>query len=357
MISSVSSKLWKILEVGKKMFDWFTALVASIPWVLIVGLLVYFVKNPEKVEKWSSIIAKSLSSISSRWENASVAKDIQADINGFAKTTNAGMTNPVLPYSVKISWVLTTSREAFVKEGKVVIKMQKHANQARNFLYALLEWTYKGLIPESRHLLDKTVLRAIDFAFINKVLTETKRHDSKQLFLDEFYETEATKGSLLEKYSSAFNRLDKTGLFAGVVLPEYAFLGKSMSSEMPHEKIKMETIGFANVLEKLSRKSPGEDVSPDYNGEHIKCSIVPIARSEKYFTYGLSPYLTYINKCYEEGICSIYVCGIGDANISIARKIRDAYEKSKKISFVWERTQSEGDNKSTVLFFKAQKLA
>jgi hypothetical protein len=337
------------------MFDWFTALVASIPWVLVIGLLVYFIKNPEKVEKWSSIIARSLSFVSSRWENASVAKDIQADINDFARTTNAGMANPVLPYGVKISWVLTTSREAFVKEGKVVIKMQKHQNQARNFLYALMEWTYKGVIPESRHLMNEVVLKSIDFAFINKVLTEKNRQDSKELFLDEFYESEVSKGSLLEKYCTAFNRLDKMGLFTGVVLPEYSLLGQRIGSSMPNDKIKAETIGFATMLERLSRKTSGEDVSPDYKGENIKCSVVLIARPEKYLEQGLSPYLNFINKCCEEGVCSLYVSAIGDANIPIARKIRDAYEKSKKILFVWEKTQSLGITKSTVLFFKALK--
>lgn len=352
MISCVFSKLSKILEVEKRMFDWVTALVASVPWVVVVTLLVYFVKNPEKVEKWSSIIARSLSSISSRWENASVAKDIQADINGFARTTNEGMTQPILPYGVKISWIHTTSREAFVKEGKVVVKMQKHQNQARNFLYALMEWAHIGLIPESRHLMNEVVLRSIDFVFINKVLSEKNRYDSKQLFLDEFYHNEVSKGSLLEKYCIAFDKLDKKGLFIGVVLPEYSLLGERIGSSMPNETIRAETIGFATMLERLSRKESGKDVSPNYMGENIKCSVVLIAKSEKYFEQGLSPYLNFINKCCEQGFCSIYVSGMGDANISIARKIRDAYERSKKISFVWEKTQFVRNTKSTVLLFK-----
>lgn len=355
-MSGASSKLSKILEVEKKMLDWLTALIASIPWILIVGLLVYFVKNPEKVEKWSSIITKSISWIGSKWEKASVAQDIQADINGFAKTTNAGMTNPILPYGVKINWVATTSREAFVKEGKVVVKMQKHDNQARNFLYALMEWTNRGLAPESRYLIDKTVLRAIDFAFMSKVLTETKRHDSKQLFIDEFFESEAKSGSLLERYCTAFSRLDKIGLFTGVVLPEYPSIGRRFGSVIPNEKVRFETTQLAEMLEKLSRKKSGEDVSPNYKGENIGCSIVLIARPEVYSVMGLSPYLNFINKCCESGIFSFYVCAIGDANASIGRKVKDAFENSRKIHFMWERVQTlVGGGKSAVLHFEAFK--
>lgn len=353
---SVSRKLSKIPEARKEMFDWPTALIASVPLIAIIGILTYFVKNPEKVEKWSSLIAKGISWAGSRWENASVAKDIQADINGFVRKTNAGMKSSILPYGVKVSWISSTSREAFVKEGKVIVKMQKHQNQAKNFLYALMEWTHKGLLPESRHLMNATVLRSIDFAFINKVLSETNRHDSRQLFIDEFYESEVPKGSLIEKYCTAFNKLDYMGMFTGVVLPEYSLLGHHVGSSLPNEETKLETIGFATMLERLSRKVSGKDVSPNYMGKNIKCSIVLIAKVEKYFEQGLSPYLSFINKCCEQGYGSIYVVGTGAENISIVEKIRDAYEQSKKISFVWEKTQTLKNNESKVLFFKTSAL-
>jgi hypothetical protein len=253
---------------------------------------------------------------------------------------------------VKVSWVSSTSREAFVREGKVIVKMQKHQNQARNFLYALMEWTHKGLLPESRHLINDTVLKSVDFAFINKVLSETNRHDSKQLFLDEFYESEAPRGSLIEKYCTAFNKLDSMGIFTGVVLPEYSLLGQRVGSSLPTEEIRAETIGLATMLERLSRKVSGKDVSPNYLGKNIKCSIVLIAKVEKYFEQGLSPYLSFINKCCEQGFSSVYVAGIGTENILIVEQIKDAYERSKKLSFVWEKTQVLKNNESKVLFFR-----
>lgn len=336
------------------MFDWLTLIITSIPWAIIVGLLLYLIKNPEKVEKWYSIIARSLSFISLKLEKQGVAGDIQSDINSFANNINSQAKAPVLPYGVKVRWISSTTRQAFVKEGKVIIKMHYHENQAKNFLYTIMEWINKGLIPESRHILDKTVLRAIDFTCISKLLTEKKRYDVKQLFLDEIYESEVTKGSLLERYCSVFNKLDKTGLFVGVALPEFSSLGKRTSSVMPNERIKLETIGFTQMLEKLSLKLHGEDVSPDYNGEHIKCSIVLIARQDTYLMRGLSPYLNWINKCYTKGIRSIYVCAIGDANISIVRKIRDSYAESKKISIVSEKTPSLDGNKAIVLYLETK---
>lgn len=338
-----------------QVFDWQTFLATSAFWLPIVALLLYFIKNPEKVEKWYSIIARSLSWISLRLEKSGVAKDIQSDINSFAKNIDSRTSKHVVPYGVKIKWISGTTRQVFVKNSRVVVKMQHHQNQAKNFLYALLEWVNKGLIPESRHLIDKTVLRAVEFAFINKVLTEKKRFDTRQLFLDGVFEPEATKGSLLERYTSIFNKLDRRGEFVGIVLHEFSSLGRREGTTISDKEIRSETIGFTNMLEKLSRKQSKKDATPDYNAVHIKCSIVLIARPENYLMYGLSPYLNWINKCCTKGIKSFYVCAIGDTNISIVRKIRDAYQESKRVSVVSETIESIDSKRTMVLYLKAKK--
>jgi hypothetical protein len=329
--------------------DWLTLLVISVPWASVVVLLIFFLKHPEKAEKWGTIIARTLSYVSFRWEKTAVARDIQADINSFVKDTNSQAKDAILPYGIKVNWVSKTTREAFIRKGKVIVKMQHHSNSARNFLYATIEWTKKAVLPASRQFLDKTVLRAIDFACVNKVLTEKKRHDVRQLFVDEIYEPEAKKGSLLEKYCEVFNKLDGRGVFTGVVLPEFISLGKRLGATMPNEKIRFETIGFMSMLEKLSRKKHGEDVYPSYVSENMKCSIVLIARQETYFLYGLSPYLGYINKCCAQGTHSIYVCGIGSDNISIIKRIKDSYESSKKMTIVAERLLSIRGGRTMVL--------
>lgn len=334
--------------------DWLAVFYTSLPWAALVGLLLYFIKNPEKAEKWGSIIAKSLSFLSSRIERFSVARDIQSDINSFAKKLRFGSESSIVPYGVRVNWVKNMTREAFVKDGKVVIKMAHHENQARNFLYATMEWVDRGLIPESRNLVDKSILQALDFAFINKTLIESKRHDSKQIFFDEIFEPQVKRGSLIERYCSILGELDKIGLFVGVVLPEYALLGRKLGSVIPDEKVKLETIYFFNMLEKLARKRHGKDVNPNYVGEYINCYIVLIARTETYAMYGLEPYLGFINKCCREGARSLYVCAIGDSNVSVVKRIRDSYEKSTKLSCAWEKTQSVGDTRSIVLHLESR---
>ena len=310
------------------------ALLTSIPWAV---LLIFFIKNPEKVEKWASIFARFFSFISLKAEKFGIAGEIQADIGNFSKIVRSTTDEEILPYGdVKIKWVDSTTRESFVKDGKIIIRMNQHQNQAKNFLYATLEWVNRGLIPQSRNFIDKTVLRAVDLFFISNFLTTIGKHDVKQLFLDEIYEEEVKQGSLLEKYCIAFNNLERAGSFSGIILPEFSLFGKKIPNALPSKDTKIDSIGFIKMLLSLSKRRRGEDVSPTYIGKYIKCSIVLVAREETYLNRGLDPYLGYINRCIGKGVCSIYVCAIGNPNVQIVQRIRDAYASSKKIKILSE---------------------
>lgn len=338
------------------MIDWLLAVYASIPWGAIVVLLVYLIKNPDKAEKWGALIAKSLSFVNARFERSAVARDIESDINSFARNANGSKENGIFPYYAKIKWVTQTSREAFIQNNKMVIRMQHHDNQARNFLYATMDWINNGTIPESRGIIHPSVYKALEFSLINKILIEKKRYDSKQLFVDEFYEKEAPENSLIRYYTTAFNALDSKGLLMGVVLPEYASFAKVIDETVPTKTLISESIGFANMLDKLARKKQGIDVSPNYKGDHISCSIALVAKTEKYNVEGIRPYINYINKCCGEGFKSIYVCATGENNFSIVNRIKDSYEKSKTLSLVSETTRRFSNSVSIVLHYNVNSL-
>ena len=175
-------------------------------------------------------------------------------------------------------------------------------------------------------------MRAVELEFSSKVFIDTKRHDVKQLFLDEIYNPEIEKSQTLERYYNVMDSLEKTGHFTRIALRELSDLGHNVPSNISTREIHRNTVDFTKMLERLVRRRRGEDVNPTYNGEVIKCSVVLIARSEKYLLNGLNPYLGFINKSVENGINTFYVCAIGDQNISITQQIADAYEASKNLS-------------------------
>ena len=158
------------------MVDWLTVIYTSIPWATILSLALYFIMNPEKAEKWYSILARCVSNWSQRAERATVASDIQSDINLFSKTLNEKVSDQILPDGIKIQWEKgTTTREAFLRDNRVIVKMSHHRNQARNFLNATLSYVTTGLLPNARYHLDPIVRRSLDLTVIRKILSERKR--------------------------------------------------------------------------------------------------------------------------------------------------------------------------------------
>ena len=307
-------------------------LLTSIPWITLL-ILVY--KTPEKVEKWVSMFAKAISWAGLKWEKRAVSGDIQSDLRGFKKEFDSTSSERILPYPIRIKWESKMiTPEAFIRKNELFVKMSHHRNQAKNFLYATLIYVEKGLVPESRHLIDKTVRRAMDLAFVRKILTEKKRHDVLQLFFDEIYKPDLNKGSLLEKYCVVFNKLEETGGFSQIALEEFSILNESDGWGFPTEDVFRDTRDFVQMLERFVWKKQGEDVNPNYNGKIIKCTIVLVARPDVYQVHGLSPYLRYIKNSLKEGIKTFYICGIGGANTPIVKRIRDAYESSQDLSIV-----------------------
>jgi hypothetical protein len=337
--------------------NWTTiAIGGSIPWAVVVIILVYLLKNPDKAEKWYSMLARAFSGISSRAERSAVAREIESDINDFAKKANGNNDITVFPYDAKIKWVTNTNREAFIRNDKMVIRMQHHENQARNFLYATMDWVSNGTLPETRHLIHPTVQKALEFSLINSILVERKRHDSRQLFIDEIYDKEAPEGSLVRTYTSAFTALDSSGILMGVILPEYASFAKDAEGAIADDKLTAESIGFATMLLRLSNKKQGVDVSLDYKGNCIRCSIVLVARTETYNAHGLEPYIKYINKCPVEGYKNIYVIASGEDNFYIAKRIKNSYEKSPTLSLISETVRKFRYNVSIVLHYKVNPI-
>jgi len=310
-------------------------LVSSIPWAFIV-YTVY--RTPEKIEKWVSMCYRLISWAGLKYEKKGIAGDIQADIKSFSRILNTQVSSDLLPYEIKIDWINEETRESFVKDKKVVVRMRHHKNQAKNFLYATLSYVENGLIPQTRSFIERQVMRAIELVFCNNVFVSNKRFDVRQLFIDEIYEPETRRSSTLKRYINVMDRLENTGHFSRIALREFSDLGHRINESIPKDDVRKDTVEFTKMLERLVQRKQHEDISPTYNGKYIKSSIVLVAKPETYLLHGIDAYLRFINKSIKEGTESFYICALGDQNISIVRQIIDAYEESKDLSIVTRDT-------------------
>lgn len=293
--------------------------------------------QPEKVEKWSSIIARGFSIFSRKIERAYVARDIQTRINSFADVANSEV-GGVLPYRVKIGWVKTKEMtpEAFIKNGEIVVKMGQHHNQAKNLTYATMAYVSTGTIPHARQYINENVVKAIDFTIVKKIFVRERRHDALQIFVDEILGPEAGKNPDLKKYCIIMENLDTRRLFTRVLLREFLGLGAEAYLEISAEGIKEETKKFLEFLEKIATKGRGVDVPLHFEGNRIRTSLVLIARPEVRDLYGVDPYLSAVKTSVEKGINSIYILAAGELNITAAKLVVKQLENSEEIKKIEE---------------------
>jgi hypothetical protein len=296
-----------------KMFAWVYSLVTGIPLTLII---IYILRNPENAEKWVSIGSRLFSHFSTAAERQSVAGDIQSDINAFAKAINNTIDPKVLPYGIQIKWekIENTTQDSFVKEGKLVVRMQHHSNQARNIAVATLAYVRGGLLPETRPYLDDQVAEGLNLSMTRKVLLERKRLDAFQLFTKDIKTTDEPD---VVRMSKIMDDLDGIGMFEPLMLREFADLGKTLTGTVPTDAVKNETRDFVDFTEKFTKKASGVDISPDFHRRFLRISIILIARLTTYASRGLDPYTKAVNTCLKHEVDSIYVCARG-ANIPVA---------------------------------------
>ena len=141
------------------------------------SLLIIVLTNLEWV---ASLIASSYKfgrKVNFWFEKNAVEKRIENTIDSTSKKVNAEGVN-VLPHGVDIKWVEPMERDAFLKEGKIVVCLESSYNEARNLARAMILYVAEDLIRESQRFISPQVTRAMSFAIARKLLMLDKRFDA-----------------------------------------------------------------------------------------------------------------------------------------------------------------------------------
>ena len=187
--------------------------------------------NPDKIAIWSSIIASLFEKISKRSARHSVASDIQGRISSYIKGNHA---SKIFPYGLKFKWIKGNDFSSYVEEEDVVVIMDYHNNNAKNFVNAIRQYTSKAFLPHVRHELPLEVLAAAELAIQEKIIRE-KRPDALDVFIDEILQPQITNTEIKSLYSK-FKQLDMLGYFDNIFLTESVFVGQRLQGLVTNQK-------------------------------------------------------------------------------------------------------------------------
>lgn len=248
---------------------------------ILIFIIIYFLLNPEKVEKWGAILLKAFAYFSVRAEKKHISLDVQSYVNSFQKQVNSECEG-LLPYGIKIEWVgEEITPESFLAEGKVIIRLGHHKNRDENIIRVILEYVSQALVPEIKHHIAKEVRQAIDFTVIKKILNDVP--SALNRFYETRYKPEVKENPKIEELCKMMDDLDNVGWFTRIFLREMKEIGVELQNRFPNLSemdVNNEVIDFLKFLHTIATKRPEEKVPLSFIGNFIKVAIVLIARPE-----------------------------------------------------------------------------
>jgi len=330
--------------IGLGLLLFFAVLVVAVFWTLVTvygnlwvatygtttaATLTLFIIALQNLDRTSRVLASLLASVSwlgSRIERSAVANRIRGSIGAATKKINSEGGTPILPHDVQVQWVKPkeVERDSFIREGKVVVLLEHHRNDARNLARATSLFVSGGLIPSSRIYVHPLVMKAADITVARRILLTNGRLDAVECFNQEFVAPALKDTPHVGNYVSEMEEMDSQGTFTRILMREYSTIWTSEFPHAPSNDVFQETIKLANILGFLATRKPGQQSVLDLEGAAINTHIIPVARGELVSGADISNHLKAARLCHMSNGQTIYVMARSNVNIAMAEVLVQA---------------------------------
>lgn len=305
------------------------------PWVILVVVIAYFLINPDKVEKWQSILAGWLSFFSKRAARLYITSDINSRINQTAKKLKREAPD-VITKGVRIEWIGEGEQSAYLRDGECIVKLKRHQNQDRNIVDATALYVRTAILTGIRPHLDDNVEESLDLNLTRRVLSEGKSLSALSLFLTKIYDVQKAKRELQE-LCDLMEALDQRGLLTRVLLRELSRLEIKLRDIPPSSEVRSDIESLLGYLKGLAFRDPRDPTQLRFNGRCISLEVVFVASGRRYARRDTGPYLERKNKAITDGIETLYFLA-WDRMTPMLRAIEKSLSEDERL--VVERRQA-----------------
>lgn len=266
----------------------------------LIIVLLYFFTHPEKISTWNSLFSGLFEKISKSSARRSVSSDIQGKISSYIKNNQS---NEILPYGLKFKWVKDENFSSYVEEKDVIVIMDYHNNNARNFVNAIGLYLSQAFIPTVRHEIPHEILTAAELIMQEKIIQE-KRPDALDVFRHEILQDKITNNTRIEEFRERFKKLDVLGLFDNMFLTELAYVGLRLE-DLNSGQRNREIEDFLTFIEEI----PDESKPLDFSKNVFHVWVILVAKQFKKDFQGTSPYVNRAKEASSKKYESLYVTG------------------------------------------------
>lgn len=274
----------------------FNISVWTVSTITLMGLFVYYLKNPEKFEKLIAIIAKFLNYITHRFDKTYVKFDLQGKINSYVKDIEKKMKHLSVD-GVKIQWIESENitPDNYIKNGNLIIRLHKSDNQNKNIVNASMAFISNAFLKKAKSYIAKYQRESIDIYTCYDLLKNEKSEILDQFvqdFMKEKMDNEKI-ADLFEKYED----INKAGIYYPILIQELTFLGeKVFNRKRDANTIYEEVKQLIYYLYNYSNRKFKEDTISDFTGSYCKFAIRIIGKYYKVSEKGEKVYINNLKK-------------------------------------------------------------
>lgn len=298
--------------------------MSTVTTLALLGLFVYFIKNPEKFEKLVALIAKSGTYISNKFDKTYIKYDLQGKVNDYLKTVSKKVKHIDIE-KINIAWVDVENQtsETYVKNGELIVRLHKSNNQNKNIVNASLAFISYAFLKKAKSYIAKYQRESLDLYACYDFLKNEKSE-----ILDQFVQDFMREKMDNDKIASLFEiylDIDKAGIFYPILVQELTFLGeKVFTQKRDANKIYDEVKQLIIYLNKYANRRLNEDSINDFNGYYCKFAIRIIGKQYKVTNLGEQTYIKNIEKINNDNE-TIYLIG----NAENKAFMKSVYQKCK----------------------------
>lgn len=268
----------------------------TISTVGLVSLFIYFIKNPEKLEKLAALIFKVLKFLYNKFDYNYIKFDLQGKINDYVKKISKKVKHLDIN-SVNIKWINPDDQDekSYIQNGQLILRLRKSENQNENIVNASMVFISHAFLKKAKSYIAKYQRESIDLYACYDLL-KTEKSEILDQFVQDFMK-EKLDDSKIADFFEKYTDIDQAGLFYPVLVQELTFLGeKVFAKNRDAQKIYEEVKNLVNYLYKYAHRKLEQDTISDFTGTYCKFAIRIIGKRFKVSNLGEKTYVKNLEK-------------------------------------------------------------
>jgi len=237
-------------------------------------------------------------------------------INGAINEFNSGFESKIIS-NCQVKWINKGTERSYFENDKAIICLKfDPKDQDLNFFNATYTFTKTALLPNTRNFVKNFSQKAIDLN-LTKIFIKNYNRNALRIF-NQHYRSEEQE---VKDCFIRFEETEKRGLFTNLLIPELHYLGETLATETPTDKIEKEIEDFFIWFYELATRGKEERTNLNFKSEHLKVGVILVANIDTFNAYGIDAYTKWADKYASEHYGAVYLLARGNTHALILKKI------------------------------------